>query len=75
MSKFCANNCGIFQGAYKVTYRLLEASQVMELAVGRDQSTRCKRSTANQPVQGLEDTDQCPEAQCEDQLPIFVYNG
>ena len=30
MSKFCANNCGIFQGAYKATYHLLEACQVME---------------------------------------------
>ena len=75
MSKFCANNCGIFQGAYKATYHLLEACQVMELAVGRDQSSRWKRSTANQLVQGLEDTDQYPEAQCEDQLPIFVCNG
>ena len=48
---------------------------ISELAVGRNQSSRWKRSTENQPVQGLEDMDQCPEAQYEDQLPIFVCNG
>ena len=46
-----------------------------KLAIGRDQSSRWKRSTENQPVQGLEDTDQCLEVQCKDQLPIFVCNG
>jgi len=49
--------------------------KISKLAVGRYQSSRWKRSTANELVQGLEDTDQCPEAQCEDQLPSFVCNG
>jgi len=49
--------------------------KISKLAVGRDQSSRWKRSTQNQPVQDLEDTDQCLESQCEDQLPIFVCNG
>ena len=45
------------------------------LAIGGDQSSRWKKSTENQQVQGLEDTDQCLEVQCEDQLPIFMCNG
>jgi len=48
--------------------------KISKLVVGRDQSSRWKRSIANQPVQGLEDMDQCPEAQCEDQLSSFVCN-
>ena len=53
MSKFCANNCGIFQGAHKATYHLLEACQVMELAVEENPETLsmiCKLSK----FQGLE---------------------
>jgi len=43
MSKFCANNCGIFQGAYKTTYHLLEAFQVME-------SSRWKSAAEGNPA-------------------------
>jgi len=49
--------------------------KISKLAVRRDQSSRWKRSTANQPVQGLEDTNQCLEVQYKDQLSIFVCNG
>ena len=43
MSKFCANNCGIFQGAYNATYHLLEACQVME-------SSRWKSAAEGNPA-------------------------